>query len=81
MVEQNYKDLVELQSLPGIIYAEMVQKALEAEGIKSMIKPDVLSSGLQARGANISGDSCRILVHQQDAARAGEILHTMMDHF
>jgi hypothetical protein len=81
MTKQNDDELVSLQSLPGIIYAEMVQKALEAEGIKSMIKSDVFSSVMQTKGANLSGDSCRIFVHQKDAVKAGEILHTMMDHF
>jgi len=81
MTKQKDQDLVELQSLPGIIYAEMVQKALEEEGIQSMIKSDVFSSVMQTRGANLSGDSCRLLVHKQDAPRALEILRTMMDHF
>ncbi|MBN2413866.1 DUF2007 domain-containing protein [candidate division KSB1 bacterium] len=77
---QNDEELIGLSNLPGIVYAEMVKEALERQGIKSIIKPDVMSSGLQAKGAHITGDSCRIFVFKKDAEKAQEILETMMDH-
>ena len=44
-------NLIPLQSLPGLIYAEMVAEALKKAGIPSLIKSDVLTSGYGARGA------------------------------
>ena len=77
---KNDEELVGLHNLPGIVYAEMVKEALEKQGIKSIIKPDVMSSGLQAKGAHVVGDACRIYVFKKDVEKAQEILETMMDH-
>ncbi len=77
---KNEEELFGLHNLPGIVYAEMVKEALEKQGIKCIIKSDVMSSGLQARGAHVVGDSCRIFVFKKDVEQAQEILETMMDH-
>jgi len=77
---KNDEELVGLHNLPGIVYAEMVKEALEKQGINCIIKPDVMSSGLQAKGAHVVGDACRIYVFKKDEERAREILETMMDH-
>jgi len=77
---KNENELVGLQNLPGIVYAEMVKEALEKQGIKCIIKSDVMSSGLQAKGAHTASDSCQIIVYKKDLDQAREILETMMDH-
>lgn len=74
-------DLVEIYSLPGVAYAEMVKEALEKEGIDCMIKSDVLSAGYLAKGAGIAGNTASVLVRKEHAKKAKQILHTMMDHF
>jgi hypothetical protein len=75
------EEYVELHTLPGKVYAEMVQEALEKEGIGCVIKSDVLTSGLLADGANAAGSECRILVLKRHQKRAATILNDMMDHF
>jgi hypothetical protein len=74
-------DLVEIYSLPGLPYAEMVKEAFEKEGIDCMIKPDFLSTSHLARGVGVAGTSARVLVRKEHAEKAKQILHTMMDHF
>jgi hypothetical protein len=75
------EEYVELHTLPGKVYAEMVKEALDKEGIGSMIKTDVLASGLLAGSANVAGSECRILVLKRHQKRAAKILNDMMDHF
>ena len=75
------EEYVELHTLPGKVYAEMVKEALEKEGIGCIIKTDVLASGLLAGGANAAGSECRILVLKHHQKRAAKILNDMMDHF
>jgi len=74
------KEYVELYPLPGQVYAEMVKEALEKEDIQCMLIPDVISTGLQVKGADVAGSQVRIRVFKKDQTRAQEILHTMMDH-
>ena len=74
------KEYVELYPLPGQIYAEMVKEALDKQGIQCILIPDMISSGLLAKGATISGNQVRIRVFKKDRNKAEEILHTMMDH-
>ncbi|MBN1560051.1 DUF2007 domain-containing protein [candidate division KSB1 bacterium] len=74
------KEYIELHPLPGHIYAEMVKEALEKAGIPCMLIPDVISTGLLVKGTAVPGNQVRIRVLKNDAARAEEILHTMMDH-
>lgn len=78
VLEEEY---VELHTLPGKIYAEMVKEALDKVGIGSMIKTDVLSSGLLAGSANTAGSECSIFVLKRHQKRAEKILDDMMDHF
>ncbi len=75
--EQADEPLVELRSLPGKIYADMVKEALEKQGIPCVVKPEVLSGGLL-----VSGDTgeCRIFVAARHKRRAEKILTDMMDH-
>ena len=73
-------EMVSLGTLPGIIYAEMVKEALDNQGIPSIIKSDMLSSGLQAKSAGISDDACQIWVYQKHYKKAKNILEGMMDH-
>ena len=74
-------DLVDIYSLPGLPYAEMVKEALAKEGIDCMIKSDFLSTSHLARGVGVAGTSARVLVRKEHAEKAKQILHTMMDHF
>ena len=76
----NDQELVCLYTLPGIIYAEMVKEALENNGIPSIIKSDLLSSGLQAKSAGIADDSCQIWVAEKHFKKALNIVEGMMDH-
>ncbi len=77
LTEEEY---VGLHPLPSQLYAEMVQEALEKEGIQSVLKTDVISSGLLVKGTDVAGNRCQLFVLQKDKERAAEILHTMMDH-
>lgn len=77
LVEEEY---VGLYSLPGQVYAEMVKEALEKEGIQSVLKTDVMSSGLLVKGTDMAGDRCQLFVLKKDKQKAENILHTMMDH-
>ena len=74
------EEYVGLYALPGQVYAEMVKEALEKEGIPSMIKTDVISSGLLVKGTDVAGNLCQLYVLKKDKKRAETILHTMMDH-
>jgi hypothetical protein len=74
------EDYVGLYSLPGQVYAEMVQEALKKEGIQSVLKNDVLSSALLIKGTDVPGNRCRLYVLKKDKERAEIILHSMMDH-
>jgi hypothetical protein len=75
------EEYVELHTLPGKVYAEMVQEVLEKEGIECVIKTDVLASGLLADSAHVAGSECRILVLKRHQKQAAKILNDMMDHF
>ena len=74
-------DLVEIYSLPGEAYAEMVKEALAREGIDCMIKSDVLSTGYLAKGTGMAGANASVFVRKEHAQKAKQILHAMMDHF
>ncbi|RQW04651.1 hypothetical protein EH222_10860 [candidate division KSB1 bacterium] len=74
------EEYVELHPLPGHIYAEMVKEALERADIPCILIPDMISTGLQVKGTAVPGNQMRLRVLKKDAARAEEILHTMMDH-
>ena len=73
-------DLIEIYSLPGVTYAEMVKEALEKEGIDCMIKSDALSTGYLTTGVGVAGYAASVLVKKEHAEKAKQILHTMMDH-
>jgi hypothetical protein len=73
-------ELVALHALPGVIYGEMVKESLEKAGIRCVLKTDVVSTGLLARGALGVGQECQIYVNKKDEKRAENILHAMMDH-
>lgn len=73
-------ELVELQSLPGFAYAEMVKEALEKAGIRCLIQSDALTSGYLAKGASAAGSVCKIVVAKKDQKRAKKIIEGMMDH-
>lgn len=74
------EEYVGLYALPGQVYAEMVKEALEKEGIPSVLKNDVISSGLLVKGTDVAGNSSQLYVLKKDKKRAEEILHSMMDH-
>ena len=78
--ELSEEEYVGLHSLPSQLYAEMVQEALEKEGIRSVLKNDVISSGLLVKGTDMAGNRCQLFVLKKDKKRAETILHTMMDH-
>lgn len=74
------EEYVGLHPLPGQLYAEMVQEALEKEGIQSMLQTDMMSGGLLVKGTDVAGSRCQLFVLQKDKEKAENILHTMMDH-
>lgn len=74
------EEYVGLHPLPSQLYAEMVQEALEKAGIPSVLKTDMISSGLLVKGTDVAGNRCQLFVLQKDKKRADAILHTMMDH-
>ena len=74
------EELVELNTLPGTMYAEMVKEVLEKEGIGCVIKPSALSGGLLVNAVNAAGSECRIFVPASKRKRAERILTEMMDH-
>ncbi len=76
----NEEEYVGLYSLPSQLYAEMVQEALEKEGIRSLLKTDVISGGLLVKGTDVAGNRCQLFVMKKDRKKAEIILHTMMDH-
>ena len=73
-------ELAPLHALPGVIYGEMVKEVLEKAGIQCVLKTDVMSTGLLARGALGVGQECQLFVNKKDIKHAENILHTMMDH-
>lgn len=74
------EELVELHTLPGTVYAEMVKEVLEKEGIGCVIKPSTLSGGLLVNAVGAAGSECRIFVPAGKRKRAEKILTEMMDH-
>ncbi len=67
---------VPLRSLPSRLYAEMLQEALENEGIRSMIKGE--DEILGPLGA-VPQRGVTIWVQEQGSGRAEEIANQMMD--
>jgi len=78
--DRSDKEYVELHPLPGQVYAEMVKEAFDKAGIKCILIPDMISSGLLVKGTDAPGNQVRIRVFKEDRKRAEDILHGMMDH-
>lgn len=71
---------VAVHPLPGSLYAEMVKEVLERRGIPCLLKSDALSSAYGAKGTALPGMEARILVPEERAEEAREILFQMLDH-
>lgn len=71
---------VALHPLPGPLYAEMVKEVLDRRGIPCIIQSDVLSSAYGAKGATLPGMQSRILVPEDRAEEARQLLFQMLDH-
>ena len=73
-------ELVALQSLPGVVYADMVKEALEKDGVACFLQSDALTSAYGSKGLGSTGQSCQIFVKKEDKDRAERILHEMLNH-
>jgi hypothetical protein len=58
----------------------MVKEVLEKRGIPCVVQSDVLSSAYGAKGATLPGMQTWILVPEDRAEEAREILYQMLDH-
>jgi len=70
---------VPLRSLPSRLYAEMLQEALEKEGIPSLIKSDDIAITFPSHGTT-SAVPVTIWVPAEHFKRSEEIADQMLDH-
>jgi hypothetical protein len=69
---------IPLQSLPSRLYAQMLQEALENEGIPSLIKGD--EAVFRATTSHLPVSKAMIWVREEDQEKAQEIAEQMFDH-
>ena len=70
---------IPFRSFPSRLYAEMLQKALEQEGIPSLIKSDDIGIMLGSY-STISPVEVMVWVPEEDFERCQEIADGMLDH-
>ncbi len=70
---------IPFRSFPSRLYAEMLQKALEKEGIPSLIKSDDIGIMLGSY-STISPVEVMVWVPEEDFKRCQEIADEMLDH-
>lgn len=70
---------IPFRSFPSRLYAEMLQKALEEEGIPSLIKSDDIGIMLGSY-STISPVEVMVWVPEKDLEKCEEIANQMLDH-
>jgi hypothetical protein len=70
---------IPFRSFPSRLYAEMLQKALEKEGIPSLIKSDDIGIMLGSY-STISPVEVMVWVPEEDLEKCEEIADQMLDH-
>jgi hypothetical protein len=75
------KNLVPLRDLPSGVHAQMLQEALENEGIHSIVKqnPQDIALGFAGVFQGLAGGGVTVWVSETDLQRASEIADQMMD--
>lgn len=77
--EEERSQFVLLHTFPSIVYAEMVKEALEDSGIPCLMKSDMLTSAIGAKGGGV-GSRVRIYVPEDRVRESDEIMDQMLDH-
>jgi hypothetical protein len=74
------KDFVPLRSVPSGVHAQMLQEALESEGINSTVKqnPQNLALGFAGLFHSLAGGGVTIWVPKEHLKRSEEIADQMM---
>ncbi len=72
-------EYVPLRTLPSRLYAQMVQEALQKEGIPSLIKSDDIAITFPSHGTT-SAVPVAIWVPKEHLKRCEEIADQMLDH-
>ena len=70
---------IPFRSFPSRLYAEMLQKALEKEGIPSIIKSDDIGIMLGSY-STISPVEVMVWVPEEDFEKCGKIADEMLNH-
>ncbi len=70
---------IAFRSFPSRLYAEMLQKALEKEGIPSLIKSDDIGIMLGSY-STISPVEVMLWVPEEDFERCEKVANEMLDH-